>query len=249
MENSGFIRNIRLHREKTPDFQIYPFCLPAVRDLNELPLHPEVTFFAGENGTGKSTLIEAIAVVCGFNPEGGSKNYRFSTFESHSELYRFLSVIRGARREKDGFFLRAESFYNLASNMEALDSIPAYSRPIKESYGGKSLHNQSHGESFFALIENRLGGNGLYIFDEPEAALSPMRQIALLAHIDRLVRAGSQMLIATHSPILLSYPRSVIYIFSENGITETAYEDTEHYRTTKDYLNNYKHIAKHLFAE
>ena len=190
-----------------------------------------VTFFVGENGSGKSTLIEAIAVSLGYNAEGGSKNFNFSTRNTTSDLFAELRIKKAAH-EKDGYFLRAESFYNVASNIEELGINVA-------GYGGKSLHNQSHGESFLALVQNRLRGQGLYIFDEPEAALSPMRQLAMMIEISNLVKLNSQFIIATHSPILLSFPLAKIYNL-DDGINEIKYEESAPYRLTKDFLNNPK---------
>jgi predicted ATPase len=197
-----------------------------------------MTFFVGENGSGKSTLLEAIAVSVGFNAEGGTKNFRFGTRASHSDLHEHLRVAKGIRRPKDGFFLRAESFYNVATEIEKLDAEPSFGPPVGASYGGRSLHEQSHGESFLALVTNRFGGQGLYILDEPEAALSPQRQLAVLSRLHDLVRDGSQFIIATHSPILMAYPDAWIYEFSREGIRRIAYEETEHYLVTRDFLAN-----------
>ena len=199
-----------------------------------------MTFLVGENGSGKSTIIEALASSTGFNEEGGSKNYLFSTQHTTSEMNQHIRVIRGGRREKDGFFLRAESFYNLASYMDA----PHPLGPLR--YGGKSFHEQSHGESFLALVQHRFHANGLYILDEPEAALSPRRQLALMAHIHDLVQRGSQFIIATHSPILLAAKDAVIYELSHTGIDKIAYRDTDHYRLTLDFLQNYDVYNRHL---
>lgn len=239
-----YVSAVVLRRKKVPDFGRYPFSVPAVRGLSELPLHPRVTFLVGENGTGKSTLIEAIAVCCGFNPEGGSRNFTFETYRSHSELCDFLSLYKGVRHPRDGYFLRAESFYNVATNIEHLDEGDR-GPSIKYSYGG-SLHEKSHGESFFALLMNRLGGHGLYIFDEPEAALSPRRQLAMLCRIDELVKQDSQLIIATHSPILTAYPDSFIYEPSAEGIHRRPYEDTDNYRVTKEFLNRYPRMLREL---
>lgn len=242
------MRSLVLKRELVPSFDRYPYSIPAVRGLHALDLHPKVTFLIGENGTGKSTLLEAIAVGAGFNPEGGSKNFRFTTRSSESELHGVLRLIRGVRREKDGFFLRAESFYNVATEIEDLDDT---SRRLIRQYGGTSMHEQSHGESFLALALHRFRGQGLYILDEPEAALSPSRQLALLVIIDQQVQQmGSQFVIATHSPILMAYPESTIYELGTQGeIKSIAYEDTEHFQLTRDFLNNREHYLPHLMSD
>lgn len=217
----------------------YPFTLPTVRDLAEpLKLHPKVTFLIGENGSGKSTVLEALAVSVGFNPEGGTRNFRFGTRASHSSLNEHLRVTKGVRRWRDGFFLRAESFFNVATEIERLDAEPMAAPPVIDSYGGRSLHEQSHGESFLALVTHRFGGQGLYLLDEPEAALSPQRQLAVLSRIHDLVRDDSQFVIATHSPLLMAYPEAWIYEFSREGIRRVEYEDTEHYQVTRDFLVN-----------
>ena len=222
--------------------------IPAVKYLTqagEILIDNDVTIFVGENGTGKSTLLEAIAVVCGFNPEGGSRNFTFATAETHSELCKHIMVSRHTI-PKDGFFLRAESFYNVATNIDELDSQPAASAPIINSYGGVSLHNQSHGESFLALVKNRFGGNGLYILDEPEAALSPMRLLTLIRLMKDLVDNGSQFIISTHSPILMAFPGAQILELSERGIKPTCYQDTEHYQVTKRFLDNPEKMLLYL---
>ncbi len=223
-------------------FAHYPFSLPAVRHLDVLDLHPHVTFLIGENGCGKSTLLEAIAVSWGFNPEGGSKNFRFGTRPSHSDLHRFIRLAKGIKRPRDGFFLRAESFFNVATEIEKLDSEPSLGPPIIESYGGQSLHEQSHGESFLALMMNRFGGDGLYLLDEPEAALSPQRQLAVIVRIHDLVNQHSQFVIATHSPILMAYPDAYIYSLSTKGIARVDYYETEHYQVMHDFMVNPKRM-------
>ncbi len=220
--------------------------LPAVKHLinnGNLKLNKKVTFFVGENGTGKSTLIEAIAVAFGFNAEGGGRNFNFSTNASHSELWEHL-MLEKQEFPKDGFFLRAESFYNVASNIEEMDRQPAASGFIIEGYGGVSLHKQSHGESFMSLVQNRFGGNGLYILDEPEAALSPTRLLTLISEIDRLVKKNSQFIIATHSPILMAFPDAEIFEFSGDGITTVNYTQTEHYKVTKAFLSDPERMLK-----
>ncbi|UGT44209.1 AAA family ATPase [Nocardia yamanashiensis] len=236
--SAPYVRRAVLDRREVPSFDEYPFSLPAVRGLAELELHPRVTFVVGENGSGKSTLLEAIATAWGFNPEGGTKNFNFATRSSHSRLNEHLRLVKSIHRPRDGFFLRAESFFNVATNIEDLDREPAPGPPLIDSYGGVSLHEQSHGESFFALLMHRFGGHGFYVLDEPEAALSPSRQLAMIARLHELVNARSQFLIATHSPILMAYPDAWIYQIGENGCELVEYEDTEHYRVTRTFLDN-----------
>jgi predicted ATPase len=241
-----FIRAVRLAREKVPSFRKYPFCIPAVRHLERLPFGPGLTILIGENGVGKSTLMEAIAVKWGFNPEGGTRNFHFSTKDTHSELRNFIVLEKGTRRPTDGFFLRAESFYAFASEVDHLEKVDP---GLLDSYGGKSLHDQSHGEAFLALLKNRLGGNGLYIFDEPEAALSPKRQLSVLVLIHDLIAQGSQCIIATHSPILMGYPGALIYEVGTEGIVKVNYEETDHFRITRDFLNKRERMLGFLFSD
>ncbi|HYM86011.1 MAG TPA: AAA family ATPase [Pseudoxanthomonas sp.] len=248
MISEQYLVEVRLKREEVPSFKEYPFCLDAVKDLSTLRLHPAVTFIVGENGSGKSTLLEAIAVAWGFNPEGGTKNFSFGTHHSHSELHRYLRLSRGVRRPRDGFFLRAESFFNVATEIQRLDEGPG-GPPIIDSYGGKSLHAQSHGESFFALFSKRFGGNGLYILDEPEAALSPTRQMAMLTRMHQLVRKNSQFIIATHSPIIMAYPDAQIHQLTSDGLMPIAYQQTEHYRASRDFLDRPDYFLNILLDE
>ena len=221
--------------------------LPAVNWLKEhrLMLDTPVTFLVGENGSGKSTLLEAIAVSCGFNAEGGTRNFTFSTRATHSELGEYITVAK-RRYPRDGFFLRAESFYNVATNIDEMDEEPSFSPRLIDSYGGVSLHSQSHGESFLALVQNRFGGEGLYLLDEPEAALSPTRQLTLLGEMYQLVERDSQVIIATHSPILMAYPGARIYELSENGIASVEYRETEHYQLTRRFLENPERMLRYL---
>ncbi len=244
-----FVRSIRLAREEVPTFDEYPFSLPAVRELFELAFHPAITFLVGENGSGKSTLLEAIAVATGFNAEGGSRNFAFSTRASHSDLYRYLRLSRGYKRPRDGYFLRAESFYNVASEIDRLDEEPMGGPLIKSYYGGDSLHAQSHGESFMALLSRRLKGPGLYLFDEPEAALSPSRQMAALVRLHDLVKKGAQFIIATHSPILMAYPNAQIFLLGGDTIRPVAYRETEHFTVTRDFLNNHERTLRALLED
>lgn len=218
----------------------YLNALPVVKHLAKdgIDFHKQVTFFVGENGSGKSTLIEALAISQGFNPEGGTKNFHFSTENSHSELHDYLRVVRGAVYPRDGFFLRAESFYNVASNIDQMDREPGLGGPVIGSYGGVSLHKQSHGESFLALAENRFGGRGLYILDEPEAALSPRGIIRLMQRMDELLSLDSQFIISTHSPMLLAFPGAEVYQIRAEGIESVRFQDTDHYRTSVRFLQN-----------
>ncbi|MDM0011721.1 AAA family ATPase [Variovorax sp. J22P168] len=236
MNAAPFVSRVALLRDRVESFDRYPFNLPALRGFDRLELHPRVNFFVGENGSGKSTLLEAMAVSLGFNAEGGSRNFNFGTRRSHSELHACLRLSKGIRRPRDGYFLRAESFFNVATEIEQLDAAPSFGPPVIESYGGRSLHEQSHGESFMALLTERFGGQGLYILDEPEAALSPQRQLAVLSRMHDLVRDGSQFIIATHSPILMAYPDACIYQFGAEGVSKVAYEATQHFRVTRDFL-------------
>lgn len=234
---NGYIKTVALVEEEVPSHNEYPFSLPAIRNLTELRLHPKVTFLVGENGTGKSTLLEAIAVAFGFNPEGGTKNFRFSSRDTHSSLSDYLRLSKGVSRPKDGFFFRAESFYNVATHIDDLDAEPSFGPQLKYSYGGISLHQMSHGESFFAVFLNRFGGNGLYILDEPEAALSPNRQMSMISRMHQLIGQNSQFIIATHSPIIMSYPDAYIYKVDE-GFRKVEYRETEHYQVTRTFLND-----------
>ena len=225
--------------------------LPVIKYLSKnkcLTLTSNVTFFVGENGTGKSTLLEAIAVAHGFNAEGGSINFKFSTKKTHSELCDHIT-LRRRTKPSDGFFLRAESVYNVATNIDKMDSEPSFDPKVISGYGGVSLHQQSHGESFLAIVQNRFFGNGLYILDEPEAALSPMRLMTLMAEMNRLVKNGSQFIIATHSPILMTFPGAAVLEFSKEGIKNTTYLETEHYQITKRFLECPERMLGYLFED
>lgn len=234
-----FLRSLRLNREGV-DFNDYPFNLSAVLNLEELDFDPKVTFLIGENGAGKSTLIEAIAVAFGLNAEGGTQNFNFQTKSSHSDLAKQLTLIKDFKRPRESFFLRAETFYNFAS---AVDTYEA-----STSYGDKSLHQQSHGESFLSLFGYRLGGDSLIIMDEPEAALSITKQMRFIAHLKGLNDEGSQLIIATHSPVILSYPGAKIYEVGSDGISIKDYEETDQYQLTKYFLSNYEAMIKEIIG-
>ena len=252
LTSEQFLVHVQLLRDAVPSFDEYPFGLSAVRALDTLTLHPNVTFLIGENGSGKSTLVEAIAIGLGLNPEGGSRNFNFSTRSSHSPLCDFLRLRRGIRRPRDCWFLRAESFFNVATEIENLDASSPPSQanpPIGPAYGDDSLHEQSHGESFFALFRNRFKGNGLYLLDEPEAALSPMRQMSFLSVLHDLVGKKSQFIIATHSPIIMAYPNAWIYVLGGSEIKRVPYKETEHYKVTRDFLMRTEQMLPILMGE
>lgn len=243
-----YLREVSLKADTFDRPNAYPFTGPAVTHLGKLTFSPDVTFLVGENGTGKSTLIEAIAVALGMNPERGSRNFNFSTRWSDSQLWRHLRLVRSWSRPRDQYFLRAKSFFNVATQIEMLDKEPMGDQII-DAYGGRSLHEQSHGESFFALIRHRFRGAGLYLLDEPEAALSPARQMQLLRRMRELVLQDSQFIIAAHSPLLLVYPDARILVLDGDGYRETGYLDTEHYRITKAFLNDPDREIRRLFSD
>ena len=235
MDNS-FIRSVKV---EATDTSVYPFSIPAVKKIDSVQLSNPVTFFVGENGSGKSTIVEAIAVAAGFNAEGGTKNYNFSSADTTSSLKDAITLIRGYRREKYGYFLRAESFYTTANYADSGTALG----PIL--FDGKRIHEQSHGEAFMSIVGTFRPG--LFIFDEPESALSPQRQLALILAIDQLIKEGSQFIIATHSPILLAYPKATIYQLSEDGIEKVRYQATDHYRITRDFLNDPSYYLGEMF--
>jgi predicted ATPase len=236
-----FLKRVKLLQENSYNSNAYPFSIPALQQLNELDFKKPVTFFVGENGSGKSTLMEAIADLCGFNTAGGGRNNTYDLEASEAALSDHIRLSWLPKVTK-GFFLRAESFYHFASHIDDIGSIQAY--------GGKSLHHQSHGEAFLSLFQNRFGGKAIYLLDEPEAALSPQRQLTFLRIIHDLEKTGEvQFIIATHSPILLGYPGAEILHFSEEGIRSVDYEETEHYQITRGFLENREGYLKHLFQD
>jgi predicted ATPase len=229
----------------------YPLDLAAVRNVDSLALDPRMTIFVGENGSGKSTLVEGLAVAAGFNPEGGSTNFNFRTQEHLPELATHLRLIRNPTRPRTGFFLRAESFFNVATEIERLDfeqiGLPGAS--IGGGYGEKKLHEVSHGESFLALVMNRFGRGGLYILDEPEAALSPTGCFALVRRFNELANEGSQFIIATHSPIVMSFPGALIYLLTDKGPEQVAWEDLDHVRILREFLNDPAIVLRTLLSD
>lgn len=237
-----FLKRIELQHELIPSYDDYPFSIPAIKNLKELHFDKQVTFFVGENGSGKSTLLEAIAYQCEFNTAGGGRNNYFDLPQSESALGEYIRLAWLPKVTK-GFFLRAESFYNFASH---IDEIGIY-----DAYGGRSLHQQSHGESFLSLFTNRFKGKdrAIYLLDEPEAALSPQRQLSFLKLLHDLTSSGnSQFIIATHSPILLGYPNATIYSFDNDQIQEIDYEMTDHYQITKYFLQNREKFLQEILG-
>jgi predicted ATPase len=251
MQAKPYLKSVTLL--KPPDkLHKYPFNIPAFRDMETLEFHPDITFLIGENGSGKSTLLEAIAILMECGAQGGTGNFKLDDPSGLSELWCHLKPRRSYQRPKDRFFLRAESFYNISTFLEQLANDPdARTTPEKvfRRYGGISLHHRSHGEAFIALLTSGFGGKGLYILDEPEAALSPARQLAAMVRMHDLVKKQSQFIIATHSPIMMSYPGARIYLLDENGYREVSFEETEHYKVTRDFLNNYPKRLKTLLSD
>lgn len=220
--------------------------IPALHSISRLEFHKHITFFVGENGSGKSTLLEALAVEAGYNPEGGTRNYNFSTRDTHSKLCNAISFTRGVRRPAWGIFLRAETFYNMATEAEIIDEEDNNSGDMFKRYGGQSFHKQSHGESFYTMLETDITDNGLYFLDEPEAALSPRRQLNLLGLLYKYADRGAQFIIATHSPILLACPNASIYEFSKDGVNEVSYEETDIFKIISGFVNDRDEMLKRV---
>ncbi|MFE1245075.1 AAA family ATPase [Fictibacillus sp. NPDC058756] len=236
-----FLKRIQVQHEKVPSKNKYPFTIPSIKNLDQLEIKNNITFFVGENGTGKSTLLEAIADKCGFNMAGGGRNNYYEVDAAESALGDYIR-LSWMPKVTNGFFLRAESFYHFATHIDQVDANYAY--------GGRSLHKQSHGESFLSLFLNRFKGKAIYLLDEPEAALSPQRQLSFLKILHDLAASGdSQFIIATHSPILLGYPDATIYSFDDGSIQEIDYEMTDHYQITSYFLQHREKMLKDLFNE
>jgi predicted ATPase len=238
------LRSITLLRDRVKDWSVYPFVVPAIRCLKSLEIRSRICFFVGENGSGKSTLLEAVADNYGFGREGGSRNFKTTTdsIESIGPLSKALRVAFSARTGR-GFYLRAESFFNVATQVDEMG--------LQDGYGGRSLHEQSHGESFLSLLENRFQRAGFYVLDEPEAALSPQRQLSMLALLRTLLSGNNniQFLIASHSPILLAYPGAQIFSFDEGKIHEVRYQETSPYQIVSRFLARPDLYLKELFGE
>lgn len=247
------LKKLTLLRERVPDWQAYPFSVAAIRELNELVFRSRICFFAGENGTGKSTLLEAIAAHYGFGREGGNRNFRNDSTESNQSIDPLVKALRLSfdKRTGAGFFLRAESFFNTASHIDALDREPGYGPPISAFYGGRSLHARSHGETFFTVLDLKFRRNGLFLLDEPEAALSLQRQLSFLVLIHDVLRKfkDAQFVISTHSPVLLAYPNAQILSFDEGGVHEVDYEQTGSFQVAHRFLNHREQVLEELFAD
>lgn len=234
-----FIQSVTIQWDKINN-DSYLKNITALQFENELHFCKNITFFVGENGTGKSTLLEAIAVAYGFNPEGGTRNYMFSTYDSHSELHHAIRMAKSYVKPKHSYFLRAESFYNVATQEE---------RYADFAHPSKKYHEKSHGESFLALAQANFRDNGLYLLDEPEAALSPQRQLTLLIEISRLAKQGAQFIIASHSPILLGTPDAQILSFDDGVIHECEYTETESYQVMEMFINSREYLLKRLLDD
>ncbi len=237
------LKKAMLLREGIRDFDVYPFSIPAIRSMDEIEFSSPITFFVGENGSGKSTLLEAIATQCGFNPAGGGRNNSYEVYAAGAALADHIRLAWMPKLTR-GFFLRAESFYQFASHLDDVDDTGF------SSYGGRSLHQQSHGESFLSLFLHRFGGRAVYLLDEPEAALSPSRQLAFLRVLHDLSGKGqAQFIIATHSPILLAYPGSSILSFDDGKIQPIDYEMTDHYQITTYFLQHREKVLAEIFSD
>lgn len=235
------VAEIGVYRDAEVDWDAWPTTLPAVRQLlnGELQLGPGVTFLVGENGSGKSTLLEGIALAYGFSPEGGSANANHSTRPSESPLHEWLKLRRGIGAPRWGFFLRAETMHSFYSYLEGL--------------GGPSpdpeFHAMSHGESFLAILETRFNGAGFFCLDEPEAALSFTSTLALMATLHTLAEQGSQILCATHSPVLASLPGAKILEVGEWGLRESSWEDLELVQHWRRFMQQPNAYLRHLLQE
>ncbi len=244
-----YLKAVTIRRPEGDAGFSYPFCIPALRHIDEIEFDRDLTFFIGENGSGKSTLLEAIATVMDFGAQGGTGNFEISDDSGLSKLHNFMRPRRSFQRPRDKFFLRAETFFNVGTYFE--DMVKEGIAPagiVYGRYGGKSLHHRSHGESFLTILNESIQGNGLYLLDEPEAALSPTRQLEALARINQLILNESQFIIATHSPILMAYPNARIYLFDDSGIREVDYTETEHYQVTRNFLNDHEKQIKQLLS-
>jgi predicted ATPase len=247
------LKKITLLTERIERRDNYPFSVPAIRTLKQLEFRSRICFFAGENGTGKSTLLEAIAAHYGFGREGGTRNFRNESTESNHSVDALMKALRLSfdKRTGAGFFLRAESFFSTVSHMDNLDREPGFGPPISASYGGQSLHTRSHGETFFTVLDLKFRRNGLFLLDEPESALSPQRQLAFLVLVHDVLKKykDAQFIVSSHSPVLLGYPDAQIYSFDGGRIREIEYERTAPFLIVRRFLNNRERFLEELLQD
>ena len=247
------LRKITILRQRVEGWESYPFSIPAIQCMEELTFRSRICFFAGENGTGKSTLLEAIAAHYGFGREGGNRNFQNDSTESNHSVDALVRALRLSfdKRTGAGYFLRAESFFNTVSHMDNLDKEPSFAPPISAFYGGRSLHTRSHGETFLTLLELKFQRNGLFLLDEPEAALSPQRQLSFILLIHDVLRKykDAQFIISSHSPILLGYPEAQILSFDDGYIHEIEYEETAPIQIVRRFVNDRESFLEELLKE
>jgi len=247
------LKTIRILRERVENWDAYPFSVSAIRSFEELNVRSRICLFAGENGTGKSTLLEAIAAHYGFGREGGNRNFRNDSTSSNHSVDSLVRALRLSfdRRTGAGYFLRAESFFNTVSHMDKLDEEFSYAPPISAYYGGRSLHTRSHGETFFMLLDLKFRRNGLFLLDEPEAALSPQRQLSFLVLIHDVLQKykDAQFIISTHSPIILGYPDAQILSFDNGRVHEVDYENTTSLQVVRQFVNDRENFLEELLKE
>lgn len=247
------LKSLTLLRERITDLTVYPFSVPTIGALTRLDFRARVTFFAGENGTGKSTLLEAIAAHIGFGREGGNRDMPHESTDSvHAvdPLVRAL-LLSFDKRTGEGFYFRAESLYSWASRIDELDSDSAGAGFIRDAYGGISLHSRSHGETFFTVLDHKFRRSGLFLLDEPEAALSPQRQLSFLILIHDTLRDNkdAQFIISTHSPILLGYPDAQIISFDDGTLHEIPYEETASMQIVRRFTSDRERFLDELFRD
>ena len=247
------LKKLSVLRERVQNWDAYPFSVAAIHDLDELVFRSRVCLFAGENGTGKSTLLEAIAAHYGFGREGGNRSFLNDSTETNHSIDPLAKALRLSfdKRTGAGFFLRAESFFNTASHIDKLDEEPGKGPPVRAFYGGRSLHTRSHGETFFTVLDLKFRRNGLFLLDEPEAALSPQRQLSFLVLIHDVLRKfkDAQFIISTHSPVLLAYPKAQILSFDDGKVHEVDYEQTGSYQVAHRFLTHREEFLEDLFAD
>ncbi|RXF69571.1 AAA family ATPase [Hansschlegelia zhihuaiae] len=241
--------SLRIDWSRVEDRETYPFNLPAIAGIDEIDLDAPVVIFVGANGSGKSTLMEAIAAQLGCNPEGGSPNFRFDTAGTLSALHSVMRLARRIPRNTDRYFYRADAYHVFATEMRRLDSEPSFGPPIKTYYGGQDLHEMSHGQAVMKLLRHRFRGGGIYLMDEPEAALAPETQLEVIARIAQLCGEGARFVLATHSPLLMALPDALIYELDETGVSRRAYQELNHVRLYRRFLGDPASVVARLVAD